>query len=112
VGDQINYGIVGDVNAENLAVGPNSRIEVTNVRQALAEQLYVLGQAVREYDGPEEARRELLAAHDELVTQLKRPEPDKPRILDRLSAIARAAGSASTIVTAVTALAGLVQAVI
>jgi hypothetical protein len=113
MGDWVNSGIVGDVkNVENLAVGANSRIEVTKIEQPLAEKLQVLSHAVEAFDGPVEARGRLLAAHSDVVEELQRPEPDKRRILDRLNTIARGAGSASTIVTAASALASAVQLIL
>lgn len=111
--DHANYGIVGDVKGvQNLAVGPNAKIDVTGIQLQLADKLEALGDAVQRYEGPEETRTELLAAHDDVLAQLQQPEPDKSRILTTLSTIARTAGSASSIVTAATALASAVGALL
>jgi hypothetical protein len=111
--DQANYGIIGDVkNVQNLAEGSNARIDATNVQPQLAGKLDALAGAVEDYEGPEETQAELLAAHDDLVTQLQQPQPDKSRILETLSTVARSAGSASAIVIAATTLASAVQTVL
>jgi hypothetical protein len=111
--DQTNYGIVGDIKGvQNLAVGANAKIDVTGIQLQLADKLDALADAVQGYEGPEETRHKLLAAHDEVLAQLQQPEPDRSRILTTLSAIARTAGSASTIVTAATALASAVGALL
>jgi hypothetical protein len=111
--DQVNYGIIGDVsNVQNIAVGSNVRIDVTNIQPALAEKLDALAHAVRDYHGPEDTREELLSAHEDVTRQLQQSEPDKSRILHTLSTIAGAAGSAVPIITAASALAGAVQAIL
>jgi hypothetical protein len=113
VTDWVNSGIVGDVkNVENLAVGNNARVEVTSIEQPLMEKLQALTRTVEAFDGPAETRLELLTAHRAVVDELDAAEPDKNRILSRLSEIARIAGSATTIVGAVTALASAVQLVL
>lgn len=108
--DQANYGIIGDVkDVSALAVGPRSRIEVTNLQQPVAEQLQALAQAMEAFAGPVEARAELFEAHREVVGELRGPKPDKGKVLAKLRQIAEVAGSASTIAGAATALAGAVQ---
>jgi hypothetical protein len=107
--DQANYGIVGDIKGvQNLAVGPNAKIDITGIQLQLADKLDALADAVQGYAGPEETRTE----HEDVLAQFQQPEPDKSRILSTLSTIARTAGSASTIVTAATALAGAVGALL
>jgi hypothetical protein len=113
MGDWTNYGIVGDVkDVENLAVGPNSRIDVTKVPRSLREGMQALTQAVDGFNGPEAVRAELLAAHRDVFDELNAPDPDKGKVLSRLSQLARAAGTATSVVTAVTALANAVQLVL
>jgi hypothetical protein len=113
MGDWENSGIVGNVqNVGNLAVGANSRIEVTNIQQPAEQQLRALRQAVEAFDGPIETRAEMLAAHRELAAELGDPEPDEGAVLTKLRQIASAAGSASTITGAVTALATALQLVL
>ncbi len=111
--DQANYGIIGDVkNVQNLAVGFNARVEATSIQPRLAENFNALASAVGDYEGPEGTKAELLAAQNDLETLLQQPQPDKSRILETLSTVARSAGSASTIVVAATTLAGAVQALL
>jgi hypothetical protein len=108
--DRVNYGIIGDVkDIGALAVGPRSRVEVTNVQQPVAEQLQALAQAVEAFTGPAEARAELLEAHREVVGELRGPKPDRGKVLAKLRQIAEVAGSASTIAGAATALASAIQ---
>jgi hypothetical protein len=111
--DLENSGIVGDVqNVANLAVGTNSRIEVTNVGQSAGEQLQALRHAVEAFGGPADTRSELLAAHRELETELEAPTLDQGRVLSKLRQIATVAGSTTTIATAVSALATALQLVL
>jgi hypothetical protein len=112
VTDSVNKGIIGNVDAGNVVVGDNARIDVTRVEQPVAEKLQALTRAVEAFDGPAETRMEMLNAHREVVDELNAAEPDKNRILTRLSEIARVAGSATTIAGAVTALASAVQLVL
>jgi hypothetical protein len=106
-------GIIGNVqNVGNLAVGANSRIDVTNIGQPVAQQLLALRQAVEAFDGPIETRAEMLVAHREVAAELEGSVPDKGTILTKLRQIAGAAGSASTIAGAVTALATALQLVL
>lgn len=107
----VNYGIsgVGSINAGNLAVGSNSRIEVSVDRSLLAGQLDTLAKALEAFDGPQEKREELIAAHRDISTELDSDSPDRHNILSKLSTIASAAGSAGAIASATEALAGAVQ---
>lgn len=110
--DWVNYGIVGDVKGvENLAVGPNSRIESTKIDQQ-SEELQALRRAVEGFEGPAEIRARLLAAHEDVVAELGRADPDKGRVLAKLKEIASVAGSATAIVSAVTALAGALRLIV
>lgn len=111
MGDWVNSGIVGDVqNVGNLAVG-NSRIEVTNI-EPLTEKLDDLARAVEAFQGSTETRNELIAAHREVTAELQGKRPDKNRVLAKLTQIASAAGSATTIVSAASALATAVQLIL
>jgi hypothetical protein len=107
-----NYGIVGNVSAHNVAVGPNARIDVTTDLSGLSEQLAVLLRAIESFDGDREARAELAAAAGEVAEALDKPAPDKERALSRLARIASAAGSAGAIASAATAMADAVRAVL
>ncbi len=111
MGDWVNSGIVGNVqNVGNLAVG-NSRIEVTNIGP-LTEKFDDLTRAVEAFQGSTETRNELVAAHREVTAELQGEEPDKHRVLAKLTQIASAAGSATTIVSAASALATAVQLIL
>jgi hypothetical protein len=110
--DSANYGIVGNVSAQNLAVGQNARIDVRAWEPRLSEQLEALRLAIAAFDGDPGTRRELEVAGQEVAQALDEPAPDAERALARLSRIASAAGSAGTIASAATALTGLVQALL
>lgn len=107
----VNYGIsgVGSIKAGNLAVGSNSRIEVSVDRSLFAGQLDALAKALAAFDGPQEKREELIAAHREIASELGSHNPDRHKVLSKLSMIASAAGSAGAIASAAEALAGAVQ---
>jgi hypothetical protein len=100
------------VSAQNLAVGPNARIDVTADLSGLSEQLAALLRAIESFDGDREARAELAAAAGEVAEALDKPVPDKERALSRLARIASAAGSAGAIASAATAMAAAVRAVL
>jgi hypothetical protein len=104
----VNYGISGNVTAQNVAVGPNARIEVTLSSSAVANELEALLDAIKQFDGSPERRQLVEAARDDVVADLGAAEPEKGRILSRLGELAAAAGSAGTIATAATALAGAI----
>lgn len=113
--DSINYGISGatNISAQNLAVGPNARIDIANsAPPQLSAELEALLTAIKTFPGPPEMRSELVGAGDEVAKALAEPEPDKHRVLARLSKIASAAGSASAITSAATILAGAVQTIL
>ena len=112
MGDWVNSGIVGNVqNVGNLAVGDNSRVEVTNI-EPLREKLDDLTQAVEAFQGSTETRNKLIAAHREVTAELQSAKPDKNKVLAKLTQIAGAAGSTTTIVSAVSALATAVQLIL
>jgi hypothetical protein len=111
--DRVNYGIVGDVSAQNIAVGHNARIDVSMPGDpGLARQLETLLQAIEAFEGDAATRAELAAAGDDVAQALDEPAPDRERVLSRLSKVASAAGSAGAIASAATALAGAVQAIL
>lgn len=114
--DPANYGIVGDVTAQNVAVGTNARVDVGDhatidvaaLDPRIAAQLAQLGAAIARFDGDAEARSALAHARAEVADALAQPRPDKAGLLASLSAVADVAGSTSAIAGAATALAGLV----
>lgn len=109
-----NYGIsgVGSVTAHNLVVGPSGSIVEHAVPAAVQSQLEQLRAAVSRFDGDTGVRERIAAATDEVAGELASPEPDKPKLLDRLTAIAQAAGSASAVASAATGLITLVAQLI
>jgi hypothetical protein len=107
-----NKGIIGNVKAGNLVVGDNAKIEVTTVAPPLMERMQALQRAVEAYDGPADTRIDLLTAHRELVGELGAPKPDKNKVIAKLNQITSLAGSATTIATAVTALANAIPLVL
>jgi hypothetical protein len=109
--DSINHGIIGNVSAQNVAVGKKARIEVTAGDPRLAGQLEALLSAIAAFDGDPAARRQLEAAGGEIAQALEQPAPDPQRALSWLSTIASVAGSAGAVASAATALEGAVQAI-
>ncbi|MGH2943180.1 MAG: hypothetical protein ACRDLN_10475 [Solirubrobacteraceae bacterium] len=112
MGDSINYGIIGDVSANNLAVGPHARIDVAAADPAVAGQLQALLDAIAALDGGAGARPELEKAGNEVAQALAQPAPDTERALSWLSRITSVAGSAGTIAGAATALQRAVEAIV
>jgi hypothetical protein len=111
--ESVNYGIsAGSVSAQNLAVGPNARIDVAADTTGLSEQLAALRHAIESFSGDPRARAELAAAAGEVAEALEQPAPDKERVLSRLAKIASAAGSAGAIASAATAMAGAARAIL
>lgn len=112
--EAINYGISGsNVNAQNIAVGPNARIDnAAGLPAAFSAQMADLQDAIAGYEGDEETRAQLAAASAEIAGELASPEPDKEGLLEKLSAIGSASVSIGAITTAATALSGLVAAVL
>jgi hypothetical protein len=106
-----NHGIIGNVSAQNVAVGRNARIDVRGEAQ-LSEQLAALLHAIESFSGDPQARADLAVAAGEVAEELDRPVPDKERALSWLSRIASAAGSASAIAGAATAMASAVRALL
>jgi len=110
--DSVNYGISAtNVSAQNLAVGPNARIEVSGDAR-VDERLAELLRAIKDFNGAPETHGELTAISDEITQALQQPTPDRRHVLERLSKIASVAGSAGAIASAATALAGAVQAIV
>lgn len=107
--DSVNYGISGaqNITAENLAVGPGSKIEQSNGSQALERELRLLQKAIDQADLPPDAQRQLAEGHDELAHELQAAVPNKQRILSKLAWMRDVAGPAATVVQATTALAQL-----
>jgi hypothetical protein len=107
---EINYGIsAGSVEAKNIVTGPNGTIIDSGVPPALQQQLDQLRTALVGFQGDPEARARIAAATDEVAAELDAPRPNKSKLLQRLAAIAQAAGSASAVTTAATGLIGLVN---
>jgi type VI protein secretion system component VasK len=103
-----NYGISGgNVQATNLAVGSSARVEI-NAPADLSTHFGELQRAVAAYDGPPEARAQLTTAVQEVATELERPEPDKGRLLAKLTDIGTVAGAASAVAGVATTLASVV----
>ncbi len=107
----VNYGNsgAGAINAVNIAIGPNSRIDAGVQQAQLRPQLDALAAAVERFHGPEQTRTQLTAAHEQLLCELTLPQPHKQNVLNRLAVIASAAGSASAIAGAAEAISAAVQ---
>jgi hypothetical protein len=117
--NSVNYGIsgAGSITAQNIAVGKNSTIistgsniiDQSNHAELLSGPLADLQQAIEAFQGLAATRDELLSAHAEIAQELKAPEPDKNKLLSKLTSITQLAGPATAIVQAA---AVLMQAII
>lgn len=100
--DSVNYGISGvqNITAQNIAVGPNSKIEQSSRSEPLDRPLAELARAIDAFEGSQGARDALIAAHAEVVEELEAAAPDKRRILSKLASVRDLAGPAVTVVQA------------
>jgi hypothetical protein len=112
VSERANYGIVGNVAAQNLAVGENARVEIAGADHRIAEQLATLLSEIAAFDGDDERRSALAAAGDEITNELQQPAKDRRRVLAGLETIASLAGPAGAIGSAATALMNAVRAIL
>jgi hypothetical protein len=111
--DSANYGISGgNITAQNLAVGPNSRIEQSNYSQSFANPLSDLARAIDAFDGPPQARDALMAVQTEIAGELEAPAPDKNRVLAKLATIKDLAGPTATVVQAAAVLAQAIATIL
>lgn len=112
--DSVNYGISGAQNiaAQNIAVGPNSRIEQSNWSESLSHPLADLARAIDAFEGPPQARDALISARAEIDGELRAPAPDKGRILAKLATVKDLAGPAATVVQAATVLAQAIATIL
>ncbi len=104
--ESINYGISGvhNITAQNIAVGPNSRVEQTNFSDAFAQPLADLAHAIDAYEGPKQTEAQLRNTHAEIAQQLRAPEPDKNGVIAKLASVIQIAGPATAIIQAAAAL--------
>jgi hypothetical protein len=114
MGESINYGISGveNLTAENIAVGPGSKVEQTDSLRSLEPALELLRRAIECFEAPPRIREELTAAQSEITAELQASAPEKRRILSRLALISGVAGSAGALGQAATGLAQLVGAIL
>jgi hypothetical protein len=123
--DRGNEGIIisgGTVQVGAMAAGRNARA-VNNVESAsaalatrgqaeLAEKLDELLQVIRKHEAELPDRDEALELTGRVAEELEREQPDKPTVESFLARLAASAGSATTIVNAVTTLSHAVIALI
>jgi hypothetical protein len=109
--DSTNYGIIGNVRADNLVVGPHGRIDARGAAD-LTAQLAALRQAVSAYEGSAESRAQLAAATDDVTAELQQATPDKHKLAAHLATIAAVSGTASTVTTAASGLLSLIERVV
>jgi hypothetical protein len=75
--DTANQGVSGQnitISGQNVAVGANSRVEQNISGGPFNAPLADLRSAIEAFDGPQETRQALLAAHAEVADELKAPE--------------------------------------
>lgn len=105
-----NYGIVGNVTATNLVVGPHGQIDARGQTQLIAG-LEQLERAVAAHDGSPEDRAWLDAAVREVSAELEHPQPDGGSIVKRLETIGTVAGAGTAVAGAATTLLSLIASV-
>jgi hypothetical protein len=108
---ETNYGIsgVGSLAAHNLAVGPRASIVEHATPAAAQQELDRLRAALMAYEGDAETRAQIATATEDVAQELAAPEPSKHKLIERLNTIKDAAGSASAVAAATTALISLVS---
>jgi hypothetical protein len=108
-----NHGIVGDVRAQNVAVGPHASIHVdAALRADVASALEALRRAIASHDASPEVRETLTRNAEELQEEIARPAPDPTTLQTRLKTIVALAGAASGVAVAADDLIALVQHVV
>ncbi|HEY7962206.1 MAG TPA: hypothetical protein VID29_09815 [Solirubrobacteraceae bacterium] len=111
--DSANYGIKAEkITAQNIAVGPNARIEQTAVGWTglLGPALADLAGAIADFQGPPATCEVLRAAHAEIATEIAAPAPDSGRLLAKLASLKQLVGPATTIAQTAASLAQAIAA--
>jgi hypothetical protein len=110
--DRVNYGIVGNVSAQNVAVGTNARVDASGADARFAQHIEALLSAIAVFDGDPDVGRQLAVAGDQVAQALAQPAAETDRALSWLSRIASVAGPAGAIASAAAALDEAVRAII
>jgi hypothetical protein len=105
-----NYGIVGNVDAENVAVGTNASIRVDGTGTPdVTRALEALLAAIEAHDAPSDVRETLVANVGEVQEELARTAPDPKTLQNRLKTIVTLTGAASGVAVAADDLLALVR---
>jgi hypothetical protein len=110
--DRVNQGISGQtvtISGQNVAIGPDSRIEQHVSGGAFNAPLADLRRAIEAADVPSDTRQALLVAHDEVAEELKAPTPDRSKLLAKLASLKELAAAVAPVVQAAAALTQVVM---
>jgi hypothetical protein len=105
--DRVNQGVSGQnitISGQNVAIGPDSRIEQNVFGGTFSAPLADLQRAIETADVPSDTRSALLVAHDEVAEELKADAPDRSKLLTKLSSLKELSVAVAPIARAVAAL--------
>lgn len=109
--DRINQGISGQnitISGQNVAIGPDSRIEQNVFGGTFSAPLADLRRAIETADVPPNTRQAMLAAHDEVAEELNGASPDQNKLLTKLASLKELSVAVAPVAQAVAALTQLV----
>jgi hypothetical protein len=105
--DRVNQGVSGQnvtISGQNVAIGPDSRIEQHVAGGTFNALLADLQCAIDAADVPSDTHQALLVAHDEVAEELKAPTPDRNKLLTKLASLRELSAAVAPVAQAVAAL--------
>lgn len=105
--ERVNQGVSGQnitISGQNVAIGPDSKVEQTVFGDTFNAPLTDLKRAIESADVPPDTRRELLLAHDEVAEQLQVTAPDRNKLLAKLDSLKELSATVAPVAQAVAAL--------
>ncbi len=110
--DRVNQGVSGQnitISGQNVAIGPDSRIEQNVFGGTFNAPLADLQRAIETADVPSDTRQALLVAHGEVAEELNAPRPDRNRLLTKLDSLKELSVAVAPVAQAVAALTQVVM---
>jgi hypothetical protein len=110
--DKVNQGVSGQnvtISGQNVAIGPDSRIEQNVLGSTFNAPLTDLQHAIETADVPSDTRQALLVAHGEVAEELNAPQPDRNKLLTKLDSLKELSLAVAPVAQAVAALTQIVM---
>jgi hypothetical protein len=105
--ESVNQGVSGQnitISGQNVAIGPDSRIEQNVFGGTFNAPLADLQRAIETADVPSDTRSALLAAHGEVTEELKAGAPDRNKLVAKLTSLKELSIAVAPVAQAVAAL--------